>query len=480
MSGTINPLYVHGPRSNSDAGYTYSPNISISLTYSDATRTGNTASVTVSGELKSLYTGSYYDFEFSVYAKLSRTSGEDVSGTTLLFTKPSGVSSWSDGYRTFNKTLTIDLSNYPTTSAVYLQLYFSGGCDNCCWNHNNQTFVKKMTWEMGSTIPVPSSGYTVTYKGLNGETVHTDTNQTSLPSSAPSVSSKGITNTTPSSGGLTYSFKNWKLPSGYSWGDALSGNVTIKSEWNYQKVSGQNYHYKVDYSTAGNEYAANFVGYDSTFSVSTKETLTVVCGYTISGTYIGGNNKPVIQTSAHIPSGWHMSQVVGYPIRSTAGSLTSNWKPSSITYANNGTKSISNSGSITDTNGYTQNYSVSGTVKATVAYSGNSSDKHYTDFYDTSKKYHTITNKSAFQTTITGNGTKKSYWHMPPVWKYRTAGKDTNAERYSQGTDWYKDVDIHKYVSGNPSSDSSWTTTNKYKYNNGQWINSDTDSNINR
>ena len=116
--------------------------------------------------------------------------------------------------------------------------------------------------------------------------------------------------------------------------------------------------------------------------------------------------------------------------------------------------------------------------------------RHHLPFYDENGKLHEMSDYvlddgSVIQgdwrtATITGNGTITSHWHNPQIWKYRDSGKLYTAENANQGSGWYQDVDLKKFTGGDPTNDSSWNVSSKWKYSEGSWVNCDTDLLINR
>lgn len=486
MAGTIQYLHIHGKSDGNHSiptsvpypnvpGYENSPDLYAYMSYGNTSRSGTTVSVPLSGYLWASSTdgsSTQYRYELIVYARLSSTNSatSSTSDLTAVIDKVDGATTWADGACTFNN---VSLSTTTSSSTVYLQFYVRGWCPNCATDyHGGEKGYLSMIYQV--PLSVDPYGYTVTFKGINGEVTRTLTGQTTLNSAYNNAAGGNLT-TPQSYGGLTYTYKGWDT-GGIAWDSTLNSNITLKSVWSVGS-------YSLTSTSTGDSYVANFYGYDGTFTVRTDEVVSATCNYTVND-YVGGNTKPTKQTSFNVPT-THITQVVGYPIRTT--NTSSVWKPKTIAFANGSTTSISGSGTV---DGGRQSYTITGTVTANVTITGNEATKHYLDFYDSNKRYHGMTgykdtagnNHTNTWVTddiaITGNGTVKSYWHAPQVWKYRNGnGKNTSAEGSSgSGWNWWKDVELRKY----DNSTQTWKITNKWKTVGTSWVNCDTDASINR
>ena len=224
--------------------------------------------------------------------------------------------------------------------------------------------------------------------------------------------------------------------------------------------------------------------------MTTSEWVTASRTYHFPGGYVGGNIKPVKQTAFTVSDSVHITQVIGSPTRKQE---TDVWQPHYIAYPDRSEVSFTNTGEIPpDNSGLSQTYTevANLTVRVVLVRPGLAAVRHHLPFYDENGKLHEMSDyvlddgniiQGDWRTaTITGNGTITSHWHNPQIWKYRDSGKLYTAENANRGSGWYQDVDLKKFTGGDPTNDSSWIISNKWKYSEGSWVNCDTDLLINR
>lgn len=498
--GTAITLHIHGSGTNHYVqeyypdfvnqpvkGYDNAPDLFATVAYDEAVRTGNNVTVNISsayihGTLKK----TTYTYRIAVFAYLTSTDTKvtDLSDSYIILNKPNGVARWdSTAYTCSNVSRTITTNS----STVYLQFYVKAWCNNCAKDYHGDTYGT-LEYLTSVTLNVPASGYTITYRGINYEETATIPYQTALPSSMPTAAEGGITDTVMEIGELIYTFSGWHIPPvdghTYTWGDKIDSDVEIRSVW---KIS--------DYTiTKGRhlrgKYSAQFVGYDETFQVNTSEYVTASRTYHFPDGYVGGNIKPAKQTTFTVSDSVHITQVIGSPTRKQ---ITDAWRPHYIAYPGGSQVSFTNTGELPpDSSGLSQTYTevATLTVQVVIYRPGVAAVRHHLPFYDENGKLHEMSDYvlddgSVIQgdwrtATITGNGTITSHWHNPQIWKYRDSGKLYTAENANQGSGWYQDVDLKKFIGGDPTNDSSWSISNKWKYSEGSWVNCDTDLLINR
>ena len=496
--GTAITLHIHGSGTNHYVqeyypdfvnqpvnGYNNAPDLFATVAYDGAVRTGNNVTVNISsanihGTLKK----TTYIYRIAVFAYLTATDTKvtDLSDSYIILDKPNGVSRWdSTAYTCSNVSRTITTNS----STVFLQFYVKAWCNNCATDYHGGT-RGELVYLTSVALNVPASGYTIHYLGVNGEPTADVPYQTALPSSMPTAAEGGITTTVWEIDGLTYTFSGWQQDDGSipTWGKEIHSDVNILSVW---KIS--------DYTiTKGshlrNKYVAKFVGYDATAQVNTSEYVTASRTYHFPGGYVGGNIKPVKKTEFTVSDSVHITQVIGSPTRKQ---ITDRWRPHYIAYPGGSVVLFTNTGKLSpDDSGLSQTYTEAAKlqVRVLIERSGVTAVRHHLPFYDENGKLHEMSDYvlddgSVIQgdwrtATITGTGTITSHWHNPQIWKYRDSGKLYTAENANRGSGWYQDVDLKKFIGGDPTNDSSWSISNKWKYSEGSWVNCDTDLLINR
>ena len=495
--GIIQNLHIHGDGSNHYSptdrvpqivdGYPLTPDLYATVEYSEAIRTGNNVTVNISrANIQGTVKRTTYKYRIAVFAYLTDTDTEvtELSDSYIILNKPNGVARWdSTAYTCSNVSRTINTNS----STVYLQFYVKAWCNNCATEYHGGTHGA-LVYLTSVELSVPASGYTITYHGINYEQTATIPYQSRLPSSMPTAAEGGIMNTVWEIDGLTYTFSGWHIPPvdghTYTWGDKIDSDVEIRSVWkisDYTITKGRHIH---------GRYSARFVGYDATVQVGTIEYVTASRTYHFPGGYIGGNTKPVKQTKFTVSDSVHITQVIGSPTRKQ---ITDTWRPHYIAYPDSSQVSFTNKGELPpDDSGLSQTYTevATLTVRVRVAPPGVTAVRHHLPFYDENGKLHEMSDYvlddgSVIQgdwrtATITGTGTITSHWHNPQIWKYRDSGKLYTAENANRGSGWYQDVDLKKFTGGDPTNDSSWIISNKWKYSEGSWVNCDTDLLINR
>lgn len=470
-------------------GYNNPPDLFATVTYNEAIRTGNNVTVIIpSANIHQTRGQTTYDYQIEVLAYLTDDNSnrpEELSDSYVILNKPSGPKTWGDNvYTCSNVSRTITTNN----STVYLQFYVKAWCKNCATDYHGGT-RGALVYLTSVALNVPASGYTITYHGINREKTAEIPYQSYLPSSMPTAAEGGITNTVREIDGLTYTFSGWHIPqqadgSIPTWGGKIHSDVNILSVWrisDYTITKGSHLH---------SRYIARFVGYDTTAQVVTNEVVTASRTYHFPGGYVGGNIKPVKQTAFTVSDSAHITQVIGSPTRKQ---VTDRWQPHYMAYPNLSKVSFTNTGELSpDNSGLSQTYTevANLTVRVIIAPPGFTAVRHHLPFYDENGKLHEMSDYvlddgSVIQgdwrtATITGNGTITSHWHNPQIWKYRDSGKLYSAENANQGSGWYQDVDLKKFTGGDPTNDSSWNVSNKWKYSEGSWVNCDTDLLINR
>ena len=496
--GTAITLHIHGSGTNHYVqeyypdfvdqpvnGYNNAPDLFAMVAYDGAVRTGNNVTVNISsanihGTLKK----TTYTYRIAVFAYLTDTDTEvtDLSDSYIILDKPNGVARWdSTAYTCSNVSRTITTNS----STVFLQFYVKAWCNNCATDYHGGTRGVLMHIR---TVPlsVPAMGYTIHYLGVNGEPTADVPYQTALPSSMPTAAEGGITTTVWEIDGLTYTFSGWQQDDGSipTWGKEINSDVIIRSVWiisDYTITKG---------SHPRSLYVAKFVGYDATAQVVTSELVTASRTYHFPGGYVGGNTKPDKQTAFTVSDSVHITQVIGSPTRKQ---ITDAWQPHYIAYSDSSQVSFTNTGKLPpDDSGLSQTYTETAdlTVRVVIDRPGVTAVRHHLPFYDENGKLHEMSDYvlddgSVIQgdwrtATITGTGTITSHWHNPQIWKYRDSGKLYTAENANRGSGWYQDVDLKKFIGGDPTNDSSWSISNKWKYSEGSWVNCDTDLLINR
>ena len=489
-SGTNHYVQEHYPDfvNQPVEGYNNPPDLFATVTYNEAIRTDNDVTVTIpSANIHSTRGQTVYSYRIEVFAYLTSDAdyrASDLPESYAILNKPQGVSRWdSTAYTCSNVSRTITTNS----STVFLQFYVKAWCNNCAtdYHRGNHGVLVYLT---SVALNVPASGYTITYRGINYEETATIPYQSRLPSSMPTAAEGGITNTVREIDGLTYTFSGWHIPQQngkiYNWGDPIDSNITIRSVWRISDYTITKDNHLRD------RYVARFVGYDATAQVTTSEYVTASRTYHFPGGYIGGNSKPVKQTAFTVSDSVHITQVIGSPTRKQ---VTDVWLPHYIAYPNLSKVSFTNTGTISpDNSGIPQTYTevANLTVQVVLARPGLAAIRHHLPFYDENGKLHEMSDYvlddgSVIQgdwrtATITGNGTITSHWHNPQIWKYRDSGKLYTAENANRGSGWYQDVDLKKFTGGDPTNDSSWNVSNKWKYSEGSWVNCDTDILINR
>ena len=496
--GTAITLHIHGSGTNSYVpaeykgvpvnGYNNPPDLFATVAYDEAVRTGNNVTVNISSAyIQGTVNSTLYKYRIAVFAYLTSTDTAvaDLPESYVILNKPQGVSRWdSTAYTCSNVSRTITTNS----STVFLQFYVKAWCNNCATEYHGGTHGVLMHIR---TVPisVPASGYTIHYRGVNDEPTADVPYQTALPSSMPTAAEGGITNTIREIDGLTYTFSGWHIPqqadgSIPTWGGKIHSDVIIRSVWRISDYTiSKNNHLR-------NHYVARFVGYDATAQVTTREYVTASRTYHFPGGYVGGNAKPVKQTAFTVSDSVHITQVIGSPTRKQ---MTDVWQPHYIAYPDRSEVSFTNTGELSpDNSGLSQTYTevANLTVRVVMGSSGFRVVRHHLPFYDENGKLHEMSDYvlddgSVIQgdwrtATITGNGTITSHWHNPQIWKYRDSGKLYTAENANRGSGWYQDVDLKKFTGGDPTNDSSWKVSNKWKYSEGSWVNCDTDLLINR
>ena len=139
--------------------YTERPPISMSLSVSNLTRSGNTISCSVSASVNGLGGESYFGYGFQVYAQL------DNGTQHLLFSKPNSPSQWSSGDYSGSATCS---STNTTTSATF-KILFRANCT--CSEGSNGGDISKATLATvySQTVSAPAANVTVTFD-LDGGT----------------------------------------------------------------------------------------------------------------------------------------------------------------------------------------------------------------------------------------------------------------------------------------------------------------------
>lgn len=496
--GIIQNLHIHGDGSNHYSptdrvpqivgGYPLTPDLYATVEYSDAIRTGNNVTVNISSaNIHGTLSKTTYKYRIAVFAYLTSTDTKvtDLSDSYIILDKPNGVSRWdSTAYKCSNVSRTITTNS----STIYLQFYVKAWCNNCAKDYHGGT-RGELAYLTSVELSVPTSGYTIHYRGVNDESTADVPYQTALPSSMPTAAEGGITDTVREIDGLIYTFSGWHIQqqaggSILTWGGEIHSDVNILSVW---KIS--------DYTiTKGShprgQYVAQFVGYDATAQVTTDEYVTASRTYHFPGGYVGGNIKPTKQVEFTVSDSVHITQVIGSPTRKQ---ITDVWQPHYIAYPDRSEVSFTNTGEIPpDDSGLSQTYTevANLTVQVVLDRPGLAAVRHHLPFYDENGKLHEMSDyvlndgsviHGDWRTaTITGTGTITSHWHNPQIWKYRDSGKLHTAENANRGSGWYQDVDLKKFTGGDPTNDSSWSISNKWKYSEGSWVNCDTDLLINR
>ena len=492
--GIIQNLHIHGDGSNHYSptdrvpqrvdGYPLTPDLYATVEYSEAIRTGNNVTVNISSaKIHGTLKKTTYTYRIAVFAYLTDTDTEvtDLSDSYIILDKPNGVARWdSTAYTCSNVSRTITTNS----STVFLQFYVKAWCNNCATDYHGGT-RGTLVYLTSVALNVPASGYTIHYLGVNGEPTADVPYQTALPSSMPTAAEGGITDTVVEIDGLTYTFSGWQQDDGSipTWGGEIHSDVIIRSVWrisDYTITKGRHLH---------NQYVARFVGYDATAQVNTSEYVTASRTYHFPVEYVGGNIKPVKRTAFIVSGSVHITQVIGSPTRKQ---ITDKWRPHYIAYPGGSQVSFTNTGKLPpDDSGLSQTYTevANLTVRVVIDRPGVTAVRHHLPFYDENGKLHEMSDYvlddgSVIQgdwrtATITGNGTITSHWHNPQIWKYRDSGKLYTAENANRGSGWYQDVDLKKFIGGDPTNDSSWSISNKWKYSEGSWVNCDTDLLVN-
>lgn len=486
------PDFWNQPVGGHKKGYDNPPDLFATVTYNKAVRTGTDVTVTIpSANIHGTIGQTVYKYRIAVFAYLTSDTNyraTDLEDGYVILNKPSGVARWdSTAYTCSNVSRTITTNS----STVYLQFYVKAWCNNCATEYHGGTHGA-LVYLTSVALSVPASGYTIHYRGVNDEPTADVPYQTALPSSMPTAAEGGITKTVWEIDGLTYTFSGWHIPQQvdpvdghtYTWGKEIHSDVIIRSVWiisDYTITKG---------SHIRSRYVARFVGYDATAQVTTSEKVKASRTYHFPGGYVGGNIKPVKQTAFTVSDSVHITQVIGSPTRKQ---VTDVWQPHYIAYPDRSEVSFTNTGKISpDNSGLSQTYTevANLTVRVVVGNSGFRVVRHHLPFYDENGKLHEMSDyvlddgniiQGDWRTaTITGNGTITSHWHNPQIWKYRDSGKLYTAENANRGSGWYQDVDLKKFTGGDPTNDSSWIISNKWKYSEGNWVNCDTDLIINR
>ena len=144
---------------NGSEHYTEEPDITMSLSVSDITRSESTISCSVSASVNGLSGASYFGYEFEVYAQL------DNGTRQLLFSKPNNPSQWNAGAYSGSATCS---STNTTTSATFKILFRSNcTCSEGSGGGSISNATISQVWSQ--TVSAPAANVTVTFN-LDGGT----------------------------------------------------------------------------------------------------------------------------------------------------------------------------------------------------------------------------------------------------------------------------------------------------------------------
>lgn len=235
MAYSNNSIKIHGLGL---AQFGESPTMTMSLTASDISRSGNTISCTVNATLNAMGGVRYFGYYVNVYAQL------DNGSLVQLISKPNLPSQWSSGsYGLGNKTI----SSTNTTTSSTLKIYLESNCQCATGN--------VLVHSVSMTAPSAITYYTVSYSANGGsnppssQTKASNANLT-LTSSIPTAPSLTLTfnanggSVTPTSKSFSRTFSVWNTNSSgtgtnYNPGGTFStnANTTLYAIWSSATVS---------------------------------------------------------------------------------------------------------------------------------------------------------------------------------------------------------------------------------------------------